>query len=155
PVTNYHLRAQENDLKTKILGLTQVNLVFSYLRFTKKGMSQKILHQLKYKNKPELGNILGRFYGHLLSEQGYTQYWDAVVPVPLHPVKIKRRGYNQSDRFAQGLSEVLQCPMLRALKRVKYTDTQTNKTRLQRWENVERVFELESKCNIADQRLLV
>src|SRR5690554_5817060 len=58
PVTNYHLRGGENDLKTKIKGLTSVDLVFSFLRFTKKGMSQRILHQLKYKRKPELGNVL-------------------------------------------------------------------------------------------------
>src|SRR5690606_28145575 len=112
PVTNYHLRPDNNDLRSKIMGLTRVNQVFSYLRFTKKGTSQQILHQLKYNNKPELGNIVGRMYGRVLLEQGYGSYWDAVVPVPLHPVKLKRRGYNQSERFAQGLAEILQFPLV-------------------------------------------
>ncbi|MEX2591395.1 MAG: ComF family protein [Anditalea sp.] len=155
PVTNYHLRPQNNDLKEKIMGLTEVNLVLSFLRFSKKGMSQRILHQLKYKHKPELGNVMGRLYAYFLLEQGFANSWEAVVPVPLHPVKFKRRGYNQSERFAEGLAEILDIPLDNALKRVKFTETQTNKTRLQRWENVEEVFELSKDAAIEKKRILL
>src|SRR5690606_16478291 len=80
PITNYHVRSQNNDLKVKIQGLTTVGHVLSFLRFTKKGTSQRILHQLKYKNKPELGNVIGRMYGYMLLDNGFSQYWNAVVP---------------------------------------------------------------------------
>lgn len=155
PVTNYHLRPQNNDLKNKILGLTKVNLVLSFLRFTKKGISQRILHQLKYKNKPELGNVMGRMYGYLLLEYGYSGYWEAVIPVPLHPHKFKRRGYNQSEQFAQGLAETLNSPLNTHLKRVKFTETQTNKSRLQRWENVEEVFKLDRDAGLENKKILL
>ena len=154
PITNYHLRPQNNDLKTKILGLTEVNQALSFLRFTKKGISQRILHQLKYRNRPELGNEIGKLYGFLLLEYGYLRYWDAVVPVPLHPIKLTRRGYNQSERFAKGLSEILLSPLNTQLERVKYTETQTNKSRLQRWENVETVFCLKNLEGIRNQKIL-
>lgn len=155
PVTNYHLRPQNNDLKVKIMGLTQVNLVLSFLRFSKKGISQRILHQLKYKHKPELGNVMGRLYAYLLLEHGVAGSWEAVVPVPLHPVKFKRRGYNQSERFAEGLAEILNIPLNNALNRVKYTETQTNKTRLQRWANVEQVFQLSKEAAIDNKNILL
>jgi ComF family protein len=155
PVTNYHLRAQNNDLKIKIMGLSEVNLVFSFLRFSKKGMSQRILHQLKYKHKPELGNVLGRLYAYLLLEQGFTNNWEAVIPVPLHPVKLARRGYNQSERFAEGLADILNIPLCNSLKRKKFTETQTNKTRLQRWENVEDVFEVTSGEPVKKKKILL
>lgn len=154
PTTHYHLRPEDNDLKTKIMGLTQVSRVFSFLRFTKKGMSQKLLHQLKYRNQPELGNLLGRMYGRtLLSTFGSA--WDIVVPVPLHPLKLTKRGYNQSERFARGLAEVLEVPAQDALQRMVFTETQTNKSRWQRWQNVEGVFEVSSEWNVEDKNLLL
>lgn len=155
PITNYHLRPQNNDLKVKIMGLAEVNFVLSFLRFSKKGMSQRILHQLKYKHKPELGNVMGRLYAYLLLEQGFTDHWEAVVPVPLHPVKLKRRGYNQSERFAEGLAEILDIPLCNSLKRLKFTETQTNKTRVQRWENVEDVFQVTSGEPIIKKKILL
>jgi len=154
PITSYHLRADDNDLKVKIDGLTQAGRLFSFLRFTKRGMSQKILHQLKYKSKPELGNFLGRMYGQLLYEY-YVGQWDAVVPVPLHPVKLKRRGYNQSERFAQGLAEMFHIPVSTALRRIKVTETQTNKSRWQRWENVDSVFDVADGAPFSGKRILL
>lgn len=154
PTTHYHLRPEDNDLKNKITGLTRANRVLSFLRFTKKGMSQRILHQLKYKDKPELGAILGKMYGHTLLTT-FGNAWDMVVPVPLHPAKLKMRGYNQSERFAHGLAEVLDIPAIGAMKRRVYTETQTNKTRWQRWQNVESVFEIDSAWGVNGKKVLL
>ena len=154
PLTNYHLRPTDNDLKARIVGLTQVNQALSFLRFTKSGMSQQLIHELKYLNNPKLGRVLGKIYGYLLSEHGYSDYWDVVVPVPLHAIRLKKRGYNQSEQFAIGLAEILEIPVSTALKRIKHTETQTNKSRIQRWENVENVFEIESKI-LADKKVLL
>lgn len=136
------------------MGLTRANRVLSFLRFTKKGMSQRILHQLKYKNKPELGKMLGNMYGHTLLAV-FGNAWDMVVPVPLHPTKLKSRGYNQSERFAHGLAEVLAIPAQAALQRRVYTETQTNKTRWQRWQNVESVFEINSAWGVNGKNVLL
>jgi ComF family protein len=118
-------------------------------------MSQRILHQLKYRNKPELGNVLGRMYGQLLLEHGFDNHWDTVIPVPLHVNKLKRRGYNQSERFAQGIAEVIGIPAENGLERIKFTETQTNKSRLQRWENVEDVFRTSNQLNMHNKRILL
>jgi ComF family protein len=155
PVTNYHLRPQNNELVTKIMGLTQPNLVMSFLRFTKKGVSQSLLHQLKYKNKPEIGIELGRIYGSILLSNNFQKNWDQITPVPLHPLKQKRRGYNQSEQFANGLSESLGIPVITSLERVLFTETQTKKSRIERIENVSQVFAINESKPVNEKRILV
>jgi ComF family protein len=142
PRANFHLRPYDNELTSKLQGLMPVHRVMAFLRFTKKGKSQALLHLLKYKNKPELGEELGRLYGLSLLEKDFASFWDVLVAVPLHPLKKQRRGYNQSECFARGLSKVLGIPYRELLVRRKFTTTQTNKSRLERLENVDDVFAL-------------
>jgi ComF family protein len=142
PKANFHLRPFDNELTSKLQGLMPVHRVMAFLRFTKKGKSQTLLHLLKYKNKPELGEELGRLYGLSLLDNGFGGAWDVLVAVPLHPLKKQRRGYNQSECFARGLSKVMRIPYRELLVRKKFTTTQTNKSRLERLENVEEVFAL-------------
>jgi len=155
PLANFHLRPYDNELTSKVMGLTQVNRVMSFLRFSKKGKSQKLLHQLKYRNRPEIGVEMGRLYGIALIHGGYRDEWDVIVPVPLHPVKQRRRGYNQSEKFADGLSTAIQIKKSNLLERRKFTDTQTKKSRLQRLDNVEEVFGLRSQEEISGLRILL
>lgn len=155
PVTNYHLRPQNNDLVTKILGLTQPNLVMSFLRFTKKGDSQRLLHLLKYRNKPEVGIELGRIYGQLLKSSGFENNWDMITPVPLHATKKKRRGYNQSEQFALGLQQSLEIPLSLSIERKVFTETQTQKSRMERLSNVEDVFSVINPDEVIGKRILL
>lgn len=155
PITNYHLQPQNNDLVVKVMGLTKPNLVMSFLRFTKHGMSQKLLHQLKYKNKPEVGVELGTIYGHLLKKHYFDSHWDMVVPVPLHPQKQRRRGYNQSEQFANGIAEVLEIPMNRGLIRTQFTETQTKKSRMERIMNVSEVFLANKDIELEGKKILL
>lgn len=155
PVTNYHLHPQNNDLVVKVMGLTKPNLVMSFLRFTKQGMSQKLLHQLKYKNNPEVGVELGCIYGNLLKKHDFAGHWDMVVPVPLHPLKQRRRGYNQSEQFAKGLAEVLEIPMYDGLIRAHFTETQTQKSRMERIMNVSEVFFANNRIELKDKKILL
>ncbi|SMD42502.1 comF family protein [Aquiflexum balticum DSM 16537] len=155
PIADYHLRPQNNDLVVKIMGLTHPNLVMSFLRFTKKGISQSLLHQLKYKNRPEIGAELGRIYGSILHSVNLQNNWDEITPVPLHPLKQKRRGYNQSEQFANGLSESLGIPVNISLERVQFTETQTSKSRIERIENVSEVFKVKKESQLAGKRILL
>jgi len=155
PVTSYHLRPFDNDLADKIKGLTEVNRVMAYLRFTKKGNSQKLLHELKYRNNHQLAVHLGRLYGSLLKENGFMGKWQCVIPVPLHPAKQKRRGYNQSEEFAKGLAEELKISVTNALSRKLFTSTQTKKSRLERMDNVENVFEFNEGIDLRDREVLL
>ncbi len=155
PIADYHLMPFENDLSQKIKGLAKVGRVMAFLRFAKKGSSQKLLHQLKYKNRPNLGIMLGKRYGRLLLENGFGSEWDYIIPVPLHPHKLRRRGYNQSFCFAQGIGEVLGVEVVQGISRKVDTSTQTKKSRLQRWINVDNVFEVKQQELFSGKRLLL
>jgi ComF family protein len=155
PVASFHLHPFDNELTSKLRGLTQVNRVMAYLRFSKKGKSQKLLHLLKYRNMPEIGEELGRLYGLELVNTGYLGEWDMIIPVPLHPLRQKRRGYNQSEKFALGLSKILEIKVINSLERIKFTETQTKKSRLERLQNVDEVFAIKSGGNVLDKRILL
>jgi ComF family protein len=127
----------------------------AFLRFSKKGKSQKLLHQLKYRNMPEIGVEMGRLFGLSLVNERLQSEWDVIVPVPLHPMKQKRRGYNQSEEFGKGLSKSMNIRLENLLERRKFTETQTKKTRLQRLENVEEVFDLRNGGNVQGLRILL
>ena len=155
PKTIYHQMPAENDLTDKLKGLSQIGLAMSFLRFTKNGVSQKLLHRLKYRNKPEIAVKLGNLYGQTLNKSGLSTHWDVLIPVPLHELKHKRRGYNQSEEFGRGLGESMSLPLRLSLKRAKFTETQTKKSRIQRLDNVEGVFELKPGQSVSGLRVLL
>ena len=100
----------------------------------------------------ELGNIIGQ---KLLLSKRFTEI-DAIIPLPLFKTRERKRGYNQAERLAKGVAEVLQKPLWNDLiKRNRSTATQTKKTRFERWENVEGIFTISSRREIKDLHLLV
>ena len=130
--------------------------VMTLFKFVKSSRVQHLLHALKYRNQPELGKALGRMYGHDLVTAGYKAHFDLIVSVPLHPSKKRRRGYNQSEEFGKGLAEILDIPCSDTyLRRLIKTDTQTRKSRLNRWKNVSEVFEVSRVEKINGQRILL
>lgn len=153
--TNYHLDDQ-NPVLIKMYGKAPVKFASAYLRFVKSGKTQRLLHQLKYHNKPEVGNILGKWYAKDLREVINDLEIQLVTPVPLHPKKMKKRGYNQSEEFAHGLAEVLQIEMNNALiECIKESSTQTKKSKLKRWQNVENIFRITNPKYVKGKHILV
>jgi ComF family protein len=142
PKTNSHL--QNIDLlNNKFWGKLNVKNTYSFLKFSKKGLVQELLHNLKYRNKPELAYFMGLWYATDLKEIGLDSSIDLIVGVPLHQSRFKERGYNQADEFAKGLSEGLGLIFLPdILKRNTSTQTQTKKSRFKRFLNTQFVFEL-------------
>lgn len=155
PKSNYHLE-KENPFFHKFSGRIPVKFVMTLFKFVKRGKVQHLLHALKYKNQPEIGVQLGRVYAADLISENYKNQFDVIVPVPLHPSKKRKRGYNQSEEFGKGLSEILEIPCTeKFLRRVKATTTQTKKSKLNRWENVSEVFEVREEKELKGKRVLL
>jgi ComF family protein len=155
PKSNYH-REKENPFFQKFSGRLPVKFVMTLFKFVKSGKVQHLLHALKYKNQPEIGVQLGRVYGADLMTENYKDQFDFIIPVPLHPSKRRKRGYNQSEEFGKGLSEILEIPCTeKFLKRTKVTTTQTKKSKLNRWENVSEVFEVQEHEELKGKRVLL
>lgn len=155
PRTNFHL-SRENAVFNRLYGRLPIHSGAAFLHFHKQGTVQNLLHEFKYNNRPEIGRILGNVYGEDLEKSGFSAHFEHILPVPLHPSKLKKRGYNQSEEFAKGLSERLQKPVeTQVLQRAKPTETQTRKSRLKRWQNVEDVFLVSEPEKVAGKKLLL
>ncbi|MHB8259569.1 MAG: ComF family protein [Bacteroidia bacterium] len=155
PKTNYHLQ-KENPLLKTFYGRADVSFASSFLFFQKKGMVQKILHALKYKSKPEVAQLVGKWYAEDLKQDNTLPAFDYIIPVPLHKKRQQKRGYNQSEYFAKGLSEVLDIPILtHVLIKKQFTETQTHKTRAERAENILQSFAIEHTELINNKSILL
>jgi ComF family protein len=137
-------------------GRVHLEMASSFVFFHKGGNVQELLHQLKYQGKKEIGLFLGRQYAFELGDATNYRDVDAIIPVPLHPKKLRKRGYNQSQYFAEGLSEEWKIPVERdCLFRRTYSSTQTRKSRYERWENVEDIFGISNPETISGKHILL
>lgn len=153
--TNYHLMA-DNPVMERFWGRIPLQHASSSFAFTKGGLLQNLIHQLKYENKPEIGIELGKIYGTLLKETPPYNTVHYIVPVPLHPKKKHARGYNQAAMFAQGLAIGMEKEWSEDfLIKVEHTETQTKKSRLDRFANVESAFGLANLDKIQGKHLLL
>jgi ComF family protein len=153
PLTNFH-REKDNALEKLFWGRVPFERAYSFMYFKKGGTVQRLLHELKYKGNKDLGEFLGSMMGETIIEA--KEKIDAVVAVPLHRLKLRKRGYNQSDFIAKGLSGRLNVPDISAsVKRRKFTETQTRKSRFERWENVADVFVLDEEKALENRHVLL
>lgn len=155
PKSGHHL-LNDNPLHQRLLNVQSLKFAFSYLKFVKSGKVQKLMHYYKYKNFPEIGETLGRWFGKDIQEAGIAHDWDLIVPVPLHQKKLKKRGYNQSAYFGRGLAYSLNLICLEnAMQRIKFSTTQTRKGKVERWKNVEQIFAVADIENIQNKHVLL
>lgn len=145
-----------NEVIDRLWGRTRLDAAASLYYFRKKSPVQWALHHLKYGNQPEIGRRLGRLLGQKLYPMPLFQDVDCIVPVPLHPLKERQRGYNQSMAFALGLAEALHAPVLgNALVRNQFSASQTRKHRDERFQNVGEVFSAAQPQRLKGQHVLL
>ena len=113
----------------------------AFLIYRTDNAAYRLIHRMKYHNRPDIGVELGQWMAYDLEGTGFFDGIDALVPVPLSKKKQRKRGYNQSERIAYGLSSVTGIPVCTDLvSRIVHNPTQTNLTPDQRRRNVEGIF---------------
>jgi ComF family protein len=143
PRTNFH-QQKDHLVEQLFWGKVQLEFASSYLYYTKGNITQQVIQNFKYHGRKNIGYLLGKQYGYEVKD--YLKNIDFIVPIPLHKKKQKLRGFNQSEYFGKGLSESLQIPQeTNLLVRNVYTETQTKRSRIDRWQNVESIFEVVEK----------
>ncbi len=155
PKTNYHIEI-DNTVEKRFWGKVPIHRATSYFHFYKGSPFQKLLHELKYRGNKEVGLIIGKHAGMDLLHSADFNSIDMIVPVPLHPKKFRKRGYNQSEWIAKGLSEALVKPIDSThLIRIKANATQTKKSVYERYENTKNVFSLNDKTVFEHKHILL
>ncbi len=155
PRTYYHKYAQ-NPVYQKFWGRIPAVQAFSFLHFQKGNVVQTLLHALKYSNRQDIGERLGYLFGKELTESGFHGP-ELIVPLPLHPNKLRARGYNQCDPIGRGLAKGTGIPLASdgLVVRVVANPTQTRKSRFDRWTNVERIFEVKQPEKLDGKHILL
>ena len=155
PRTGYHLRT-DNPVEQLFYGKVNIERATSYFFYRKNSDFRNILHLFKYKGQKELAETMGRQMAAELSIGGFFDGIDVIVPVPLHPIKERLRGYNQSEWIARGISAITDIPCSTDnLIRQKNTETQTKKNAEQRWENVQGIFHFHHPENLVNKHILL
>ena len=155
PKTNFHLE-EENPVSRLFWGKVAVHSAASLYYFNKGGKVQQLMHQLKYKGQKEIGIHIGTIYGKELLKTSLFNTAECIIPVPMHKQKLKKRGYNQSEMLAIGLSQSMKIPIdTKTLLKTTKTETQTRKSRFSRWENVKEVFELKEYDHLVNKHVLL
>lgn len=155
PQTHFHLDL-ENKVAQLFWGRVQIEYATSFFAYKKGSRYQQLIHFIKYKGLKELGFETGRRFGIELNKSETFQSIDWIVPVPLHPKKLKRRGYNQSEWIARGMADSMEKPVSTDnLFRKVFTSTQTRKTRFERWQNVEGIFDVTRQEDFENKHVLL
>ncbi|MBO7494918.1 MAG: ComF family protein [Salinivirgaceae bacterium] len=155
PKTNFH-KIRGNLVEKCFWGRIPIEVATSYFYFLKSSDFQHLLHALKYKGRSDIGIYMGKRFGNELITQPEFKHFDRIIPVPLHADKLKKRGYNQSEMIAKGMSKAMNIQVdTKTLVRTTFTETQTKKSRIERWENVKSVFAANYETNLNGQHVLI
>ena len=155
PKTGYELQ-EDNPLARIFYGKVRLKAVTACFFFSKEGKVQHLIHELKYKGNGEAGVFLGQELGKSIKEAPLFKGIDYLIPVPLHPKRERKRGYNQSMMIAQGISEVTGIPVGDTfLVRSVNTATQTRKSKEERWQNVKNIFDVKHPERLEGKYILL
>jgi ComF family protein len=145
-----------NPAAEKFLGRIDIVAAHSFLYFTKEGIVQHLIHQLKYGDRQDIAEYLGKMLALQLENAGCFENIDFLIPVPLHPRKKRQRGYNQSLKICKGMEQVIHIPVLQhCLVKIKHTSSQTHKTTAERIENVKDAFAVRDSKIIKGKNILL
>ena len=151
-----HNEATQKILQSIFYGKVPIEQIYSFLYYSKFGITQKLIHELKYKNQPDIGVFLGKWINFNLRKLHMFTNIDYVVPVPLHPTKKKKRGYNQVTKFGKTLSEALNAHYKpNILVRKTKMNTQTFKQRFERFSTTKSTFEITNEQFFINKHILL
>lgn len=117
---------------------------------------QRVIHNFKYHGRWFFAQKMGEWLGEELRDSGNFDDIDLIIPIPLHYRRRLKRGYNQSEQLAIGVGRKLgvKCDF-RAVRRKIYNESQTLKSRKERWDNVEEIFEVRRAQKLRGRHILL
>lgn len=155
PETDF-INTSDNLIEKGLQGRIPINAGTALLFFRKKGIVQKLIHALKYKNRQEVGKFFGQWMGMQLKESERFSGLDGIVLVPLHPKKQQQRGFNQLTVFGKQLSKELGIPIFeKVLIKVGQSYSQTKKSRFSRFEKINERFHIENTDTLKGKHVLL
>jgi len=155
PETGFHLE-KDNPVHQVFWGRIHIEAATAIYYYKKGGSVQQLIHQMKYHGHSEIGIFLGKIYGQKLKTVPVFKDIQTIIPIPLHPKKERKRGFNQAEMFAIGLSEAMEVELdTKSVVRNIASSTQTKKSRYKRWENVSEIFGVKRPALLENKNILL
>lgn len=155
PVTNIHFN-NDDIIKKMFYGRLKLENATALLFYSKKGVVQEMIHNLKYRGYQDIALCLGEWLGAELAELEVYKSIDLVISVPLHKAKRQKRGFNQVTKFGKAIAKALDVPYSEdVLLKVTNTKTQVFKDRLKRWSDYGAVFKVEDTHLLDNKHVLL
>jgi ComF family protein len=155
PVTNF-LSNPNNPVEKIFYGRLPVEHAGCAYYFNKDSLLQHLIIQLKYKGNRQAGIYLGRLLGSALARARRFDDVDLMIPLPLNEKKLFKRGYNQTSLLCKGITEAWNKPVMEnAITRLLFTETQTHKDRVSRWQTMEGVFTATNASTLMNKHILL
>ncbi|MEX6688406.1 phosphoribosyltransferase family protein [Danxiaibacter flavus] len=147
---------KDNIVEKIFFGRIKVEKATSAFYFTKDSLIQRMMIQLKYKDNKAAGHYLGKLLGMQLQACPDYDGIDMIIPLPLNPKKQKKRGYNQAEEISKGMFTVWPKPVVTNIAyRQYFTQTQTHKNRISRWQTMDGVFAVRNEDQLAGKHVLL
>lgn len=155
PHTDFHLHLL-NPVEKIFRGRIPITSATAAVYFTKQSSVQQLLHRLKYRGDKRAGEYMGRIMGKNLKSCEWLHDVDGIVPLPLNIKKERKRGYNQAEIICGGISEEMNVRIFNDIvSRTSFSETQTHKSRMERWSNIEGKFQLNKSVDVSIRHLLL
>lgn len=150
-----HHRTGNEAMKNIFYGKFPVLEATAIIKFQKRGITQELLHNLKYRGQKQISSFFGKWLGAELVEIPHYQTVDMVIPVPLHKQKLKKRGFNQVEGFGIEIANSLGVPYFDdILIKISKTKSQVFKQRFTRFQS-EEIFSLNKPHLINNKHILL
>lgn len=155
PLTHFW-REKDNPVADKFAGHIPFVNACAMIYFVHGSRFRNLIHSFKYRGEWRYARRMGELLGGYLAGSGLYDDIDAVVPIPLHPLKRLRRGYNQSEYIARGMASALGAEVdTRSVVRRVHNKSQARRSRSQRWDNAAGVFAVRRPGRLAGRHILL
>ena len=149
----------EQPLEQVFWGRVEVRYCWAWLRFRKGNLARTLLHRVKYGGSRRIGRYMGMRFGHDLLRSNFERSLneiDCIVPIPLHPKKQRKRGFNQAEAIAKGMSTALSIPVRSdILKRKTHKGSLTALGRMDRWDSIQDNYDIQKKADLPKHIMIV
>jgi len=155
PLGNFH-KVNAKKIEKVFYGRAKIENATSLLVFEKDSLVQNLIHNLKYRGREEIGKELGIWLAQELIQSSNYQYIDAIIPVPLHPRRLRERGFNQVEKFGKEIAEKLDAEYIDfVLKKKSYNKKQSKNSRLTRWMNTSETFGIQNESLLINKHIMI
>lgn len=155
PHTGFHLQP-DNKAEQLFFGKAEIERCACFCYFRKGDRFRELIHEFKYRDNRKAAYRMGRLYARILQADRWDAPFACIIPVPLHPFKKIRRGYNQSEWIARGIASVWQTPLRNdILYKRKATSTQTRKGFFERHANASGSFAVREAPALEGRHILL